>query len=269
VKKGWKYVLLVTGVLVFGYPFAWMIAGSLKPEIDIPTLSLWTAGMSLESYERVVSSIPIFRALLNSLIVSVSVTFSVIIFGSMVGFALAKLRFAGKEILFLVILFTMMIPFQLTLIPQYILMVWLGLTDTYLGIIAPTLMTPFSIILFRQFFLSIPDSLIDAARVDGCSDFRILFKIVWPLSKPVIITVGIVTFMTIWNDVLWPLIVIRERSLMTMPQLVTLFVTGGEAEGRLGSMLAASTMLALPVIVAYMFFQRYFIDSMATSGLKG
>jgi hypothetical protein len=139
-------------------------------------------------------------------------------------------------------------PFQITMIPQYILMVWLGLTDTYLGLIAPYAMTALSIILFRQFFMSIPQALIDAARVDGCSDLRILFRIVWPLSRPVVITVGILTFMTVWNDVLWPIIVIRERSMMTMPQLVALFVTGGEAEGQLGAMLASATMLALPVI---------------------
>jgi multiple sugar transport system permease protein len=268
-KRYGLYFVLVLGLVVFGYPFLWMISGSLKPELEIGAFSLWSSDFSLNSYDLVVNRIPVFRALLNSAIVSVSVTVSVLIFGSMVGYALAKLRFLGKEILFLVILFTMMIPFQITMIPQYILMVWLGLTDTYLGLIAPYAMTALSIILFRQFFMSIPQALIDAARVDGCSDFRILFRIVWPLSRPVVITVGILTFMTVWNDVLWPIIVIRERSMMTMPQLVALFVTGGEAEGQLGAMLASATMLALPVIVAYSFFQRYFIDSMATTGLKG
>lgn len=263
------YILLLIGLIGFGYPFVWMISASLKPELEIGSLALWSANFSLKNYELVINRIPVFRALLNSTIVSVSVTISVIIFGSMVGFALAKMRFVGKEILFVVILFTMMIPFQITMIPQYILMVWLGLTDTYLGLIAPYAMTALSIVLFRQFFMSIPQALIDAARVDGCSDLRILFKIVWPLSRPVIITVGILTFMTVWNDVLWPIIIIRERSMMTMPQLVALFVTGGEAEGQLGAMLASATLLALPVIIGYSFFQRYFIDSMATTGLKG
>ncbi len=264
-----RYILLVIGVVGFGYPFVWMISGSLKPEMEIGSLALWSVNFSLDSYRYVIDTIPITRAFLNSMIVSLSVTISVIVFGSMVGFALSKMRFIGRELLFLIILFTMMIPFQITLIPQYILMVWLGWTDSYLGLIAPSMMTAFSVLLFRQFFLSIPESLIDAARVDGCTNFRLLFQIVWPLSRPVIITVGIVTFMTIWNDVLWPIIIIRERSLMTMPQLVTLFVTGGEAEARLGPMLASATLLAVPVIVAYSFFQRYFIDSMASSGLKG
>jgi ABC-type glycerol-3-phosphate transport system permease component len=130
-------------------------------------------------------------------------------------------------------------------------------------------MSGLAILLFRQYFRGIPDALIDAARIDGCSEFAILFRIIWPLSRPAILTVAILTFMASWNDVLWPLIVVRERSLMTMPQLVTIFVTGGEAESQLGSLLAAATLLALPVVVAYAFFQRYFIESMASTGIKG
>jgi ABC-type glycerol-3-phosphate transport system permease component len=187
----------------------------------------------------------------------------------MVGYALARLQFAGKNIIYAVVIFTMTLPFQLTLIPQYILMVKLGITDTYMALIAPTLMTAFSIVLFRQFFLQIPQALIDAARIDGCSDTRILFQLVWPLSRPVLITVSILTFMTSWNEVLWPLIVVRDRTLMTLPQLVTLFTIGGEAESLLGLQLAAATLLALPVILAYAFFQRYFIESMASTGIKG
>jgi ABC-type glycerol-3-phosphate transport system permease component len=187
----------------------------------------------------------------------------------MVGYALARLRFIGSRALYLLILFTMMIPFQIVLIPQYILMVKLGLTDTYVSLFAPTMMSAFSIILFRQFFLSIPQGLIDAARIDGATELTILFRLIWPLSRPVIVTVAILTFMTNWNEVLWPLLVVRERSLMTMPQIVTLFTIGGASEAHLGSLLAAATLLALPVIVAYAFFQRYFIESMASTGIKG
>jgi ABC-type glycerol-3-phosphate transport system permease component len=131
------------------------------------------------------------------------------------------------------------------------------------------MMSAFSIVLFRQFFRGIPTALIDAARIDGCSDLSILFRIIWPLSRPVIITVAILTFMANWNEVLWPLMVVRDRSLMTMPQIVTIFTIGGEAETQLGSLLAAATLLAAPVVVAYSFFQRYFIESMASTGIKG
>ncbi|APF17753.1 carbohydrate ABC transporter permease [Caldithrix abyssi] len=268
-KRFYIYLTLTVGGITFIYPFLWMIAASLKPETEIGAIGLWSPHFNLESYRLVVQKIPIWRALLNSVFVSFCVTVSVIFFGSMVGYALSRLNFWGRNLIFGVILFTMVIPFQITLIPMYILMVKFGWVDTYLSLIVPGMVTAFSILLFRQFFLDIPQDLIDAARIDGCNDFTILFKIIWPISKPVIITVGIITFMTSWNDVLWPLIVIRNEKLMTMPQLVTIFAVGGGAEARLGAMLAAATLLAIPIILVYAFFQRYFIESMATSGLKG
>jgi multiple sugar transport system permease protein len=268
-KRALIYLLLLAGTVVFAYPFLWMIAGSLKPEMEISGLSLLSSHFSFKNYVTVFAKIPVGRAFLNSILVSLTVTSCVVVLGSMVGYALAKLRFAGKSVLYALILFTMMIPFQITLIPQYVLMVKFGWTDTYFSLIIPSMMSGFSIILFRQFFSGIPQALIDAARIDGCSDFRILFRIIWPMSKPVLITVAILTFMASWNDVLWPLIVVRERSMMTLPQLVTIFVTGGEAESQLGLLLASATLLAMPVIIAYSFFQKYFIESMASAGIKG
>jgi len=268
-KRFWLYIFLILSGLTFAYPFLWMLAATFKPEIEIGSIGLFSSNYTLASYEAVIHKIPVGRALLNSLFVSTAVTASVIFFGSIVGYGLARLHFFGRDILLGVILFTMVIPFQLTLVPMYILMVKFGWVDSYLALIVPGMVNAFGILLFRQFFLDIPQDLIDAARMDGCNEFGILFRIIWPLSKPIIITVGIISFMSSWNDVLWPLIVIRTQELMTMPQLVTLFATGGQAESQLGSMLAAATMLAVPILIVYVFFQRYFIDSMATSGLKG
>jgi multiple sugar transport system permease protein len=268
-KAAFRFLVLVVGAVVFAYPFLWMIAGSLKPPQEISELGLWSDNFTTTSYDLVLTKIPLARAFLNSLIVSLATTCSVVLFGSMAGYALAKLRFVGRTGLYVLILFTMMIPFQIVLIPQYILMVKLGWTDTYLSLIAPTMMSAFGIVLFRQFFMAIPHALIDAARIDGCSELRILFQVIWPLSRPVVMTVGLLTFMTNWNEVLWPLMVVRDRSLMTMPQVVTLFTIGGEAESQLGSLLAAATLLSLPVIIAYSFFQRHFIESMASTGIKG
>jgi ABC-type glycerol-3-phosphate transport system permease component len=129
-------------------------------------------------------------------------------------------------------------------------------------------MNALSIIMFRQYFKSIPQDLIDAARIDGCNELSIIFRILWPNAIPALVTVGIITFMASWNEVLWPLIVIRNEELMTMPQLVTLFVVGGRAESQLGVKLASATILALPIIIAYLFFQKYFIQSMASTGIK-
>lgn len=268
-RRALAYLLLILGAIIFLYPFLWMVSATLKPEMEIPGFGLLPSRVTLSSYEQVFAKIPILRALLNSLIVSISITASVLFFGSMVGYALSRLRFRGRELMVMVILFTMMIPFQLTMIPLYILMVKLHWTDTYLALIVPGMMSGFGILLFRQFFQSVPQSLIDAARMDGLNDLQILFRIIWPLSRPVLITVGIITFMNTWNDVLWPLIVIRDQSIMTMPQMVTIFAVSGMAEAQLGVKLAAATLLALPVIIAYAFFQRYFIESLASTGIKG
>ncbi len=268
-KKTVKYFLLIFGAAIFAYPFLWMFAASLKPEIEIGGFSLWSSNFSFKNYEQVFARIPIARAFFNSVLVSSITTLSVVVFGSMIGYALARLNFRGRNALYYLILFTMMIPFQITLIPQYVLMVKLGITDSYLALIAPTMISTLGIVMFRQFFMSIPQALIDAARIDGCSDFKIIFAVIWPLSRPVVITVAILSFMASWNEVLWPIIVVRERTLMTLPQIVTLFTIGGQAEALLGLQLAAATLLALPIIIAYSFFQRYFIDSMVSSGVKG
>ncbi|MDZ7262891.1 MAG: carbohydrate ABC transporter permease [candidate division KSB1 bacterium] len=263
------YAVLIFWTVLFIYPFLWMLSATLRPEAEIGGFGIIPSSISLESYITVVEKIPIWRAFFNSLVVATSVTVGVIVFSSMVGYALSRLRFRGRNLIFSLILFTMTLPFQITLIPQYILMVKFHWTESYLALIVPYLINAFAIILFRQHFLTIPQDLVDAARMDGCSEFRILFRIFWPLSVPAIVTVGIITFMTVWNEVLWPLIVIHERDLMTMPQLVTIFVVGGQAESLLGAKLAAATLLALPIVIAYSIFQRYFIESLATTGLKG
>jgi multiple sugar transport system permease protein len=267
-RRGVQYLILSLGTVIFLYPFLWMVSATFKPEMEIASFSLWPSQFTLSSYEQVFAKIPILRSFLNSLLVSASITASVLFFGSMVGYSLSRLRFRGRNLMLMMILFTMMIPFQLTIIPLYILMVKLHWTDSYIALIVPGMMSGFGILLFRQFFLTIPQSLIDAARMDGLNDLQILYKIVWPLSRPILITVGIITFMNTWNDVLWPLIVIRDQALMTMPQTVTIFAVSGMAEAQLGVKLAAATLMALPIAIAYAFFQRYFIESMASTGLK-
>ena len=267
-KKAVLYLFLLFGVLLFMYPFLWMLSASLAPETDLSKLTFLPSAFTTHNYQQVVQKIPIFRSLFNSLLVSLSVTLGVLVFGSMVGYALSRLQFRGRTLIFYIIIFTMTLPFQITLIPQYILMVKFGWVDTYLSLIVPYLLNTFGIIMFRQYFMSIPQDLIDAARIDGCNELQILFKILWPNAIPALLTVGIITFMGSWNEVLWPLIVIREEQLMTMPQLVTLFAVGGRAESQLGVKLASATMLAIPIVIAYIFFQKYFIHSMASTGLK-
>lgn len=268
-KKAIIYISLTIAALTFLYPFYWMIVASLLPESQIGELVLIPGKLTFSNYLTMFSKIPIFRSLLNSTIVAVFSTSGILVFGSMVGYALAKMNFKGRDTLFFVIIFTMTIPFQITLIPNYILMVKFGWVDSFAALIIPALNSAFAIIMFRQIFQSIPNDLINAARVDGCGDIRIIFQILWPNIIPTIITVSIITFMASWNDVLWPLIVIRDEQLMTMPQLVTLFAVGGRSDAQLGVKLASSVLLALPVIIVYLIFQKHFIRSMASSGIKG
>ncbi|MEG8947124.1 carbohydrate ABC transporter permease [Rosettibacter firmus] len=267
-KKVLYYSVLILGSFIFLYPFIWMLSASISPENEIGNLIFLPSNVNFSNYLLIFDKIPIDKAFINSIFVSVSTTLGVLIFSSMIGYALSRLEFKGRDLIFYIIIFTMTLPFQITLIPQYILIVKFGWVDSYAGLIVPYLINAFAIIMFRQYFKSIPQDLIDAARIDGCSELRIIFGILWPNSIPAIITVGIITFMNTWNEVLWPLIVIRDESKMTMPQLVTLFAVGGRAESQLGLKLAAATLLALPIVIAYVIFQKYFIQSMASSGLK-
>lgn len=267
-KKIITYLLLIVFAFSFIYPFVWMLSASLASMNDIATLTFFPGHPTFENFKTLVGKIPITKSLLNSLLVAAFTTSMVLITGSMVGYALARMRFRGRQFLFYVIVFTMSLPFQVTLIPNYITMINLGLVDTFLALILPFSVSAFAILLFRQAFQGLPQALIDAARMDGCSETGIIFRILWPNIKPTIVTVAIITFIGSWNEVLWPLIVIRNEKLMTMPQLVTLFAVGGRADSQLGVKIAGTVMLALPVMIAFLFFQKHFVQSMASSGLK-
>ncbi len=263
------YLLLIAAATTFIYPFLWMTATSLKPASEIHTFTLFSSNFSFDNYYEVFRRIPIGRALFNSFVVASTSTVSVIFFSSMVGYALAKLQFKGRNLIFMILIFSMMIPGQLTLIPLYQLIVKFGWVDSYFALIVPTMVSAMGILIFRQTFKGLPYELIEAARMEGASEFTILTKIFWPLSLPAMVTVGILNFMGSWNEVLWPMSVIREQEMMTMPQMVVLFSKGGQAGGSLGIELAAAMILVVPIVIAYSFFQRYFIESMAGSGIKG
>ena len=268
IKEIFMYAALAAAAVTFIYPFIWMIGASLAPLHEIGNMTLWPSHPGLENFKTMISKIPIGRSLINSLLVAVFTTSLVMITGSTVGYALAKMQFKGRQLIFYVIVFTMSLPFQITLIPNYITMVNLHLVDTFFALIIPFAVSAFAILMFRQAFQGLPQALIDAARLDGCSEMGIIFRILWPNIKPTLVTVAILSFIGSWNEVLWPLIVIRNEQLMTMPQLVTLFATGGRADSQLGVKIAAAVLLALPVMIAFLFFQKHFIQSMASTGLK-
>lgn len=262
------YGVLLIAAISFIYPFIWMVGASFAPENEIAKMTLWPSHPGWKNFKTMVEKIPIGRSLINSLIVATFCTTLVMITGSTVGYALARMNFKGRQLIFYIIVFTMSLPFQITLIPNYITMVNLHLVDTYLALIIPFAVSAFAILMFRQAFQGLPQALIDAARLDGCSELGIIFRVLWPNIKPTLVTVAILTFIGSWNEVLWPLIVIRNENLMTMPQLVTMFSVGGRSDSQLGVRIAAALVLALPVMIAFIFFQKHFIQSMASTGLK-
>jgi multiple sugar transport system permease protein len=261
------YVALALAATTFLYPFVWMVSTSFKPPAEAGTLSIFPIAPTVGNYVTMWERAPVGRAMLNSVFVATTVTASVLILGSLPAYALARLDFPGRRVIHGVTLGYMLVPAQLTLIPLYSLIVHLGWVDGYRALIVPYLFNAPAVLMLHKFFLQIPRSLVDAARLDGMSELRIVFRVFWPLARPALATVGIVTFMGTWNEVLWPLLVVRDQSLMTMPQLLTVFTLGGGA-GTLGVQLAAAMVLTGPVIVAYLFLQRQFIESMA-GGVKG
>jgi len=245
-----------------------MIGAAFAPSHELAKMRIWPAHPTWSNFASMIQKIPIGRSLVNSLLVATATTLLVMATGSMVGYALARMRFRGRQLIFYIIVFTMSLPFQITLIPNYITMVHLHLVDSFSALIIPFAVSAFAILMFRQAFQGLPQALIDAARLDGCNELEIIFRILWPNIKPVLVTVAILSFIGSWNEVLWPLIVIRNEQLMTMPQLVTLFAVGGRADSQLGVKIAAAVLLALPVMIAFLFFQKHFIQSMASTGLK-
>jgi multiple sugar transport system permease protein len=262
------YAALMLAAITFIYPFLWMMSSTLKPPFEVGTLELIPDRITLDNYRTMWARAPFGRALLNSAFVATTITIAVLVLGSMTAYAMARLRFRAQPLLNAITIAVLLVPGQLTLIPLYTLIVQLGWIDTYAALIVPYLFNATAILMLRQFFLQIPQSLIDSARMDGMGDMRILFTIFWPLAKPVLAIVAIFTFMGSWNEVLWPLLVVREQQLMTLPQLLTVFALGGGA-GSLGVSLASAMVLVVPVVIAYAFLQRYFIESMAGSGIKG
>jgi multiple sugar transport system permease protein len=268
IKRGCLYVLLVAGAVMFVFPFYWMVLSSLKTPEEVFRLDLIPSRVTMDSYRYMFERIPVWKGLYNSFVFAGSVTLITLIFTSMAGYALARLKFRGRDMLFSIMLLTMMIPFQLLMIPLYIIVVKLHWMNSFAGLILPVSVNALGVFIFRQFFRTVPQELIDAARIDGAGEWRILFQIMMPISKPAVVTVAILTFMGPWNDLLWPLLVMRDQQLMPLAQMATLFGLEGQG-GQWGSIMAVNTMLALPVIVLYLFFQRYFIESVGSSGMKG
>jgi multiple sugar transport system permease protein len=261
------YLILLAGGLMMVFPFVWMIASSLKSASELYSLSLIPPNPSLANYREVLNETPFVRWFANSLLVAGITTASVAFFDSLVGYVLAKYRFPGRQLIFVVILSTLMVPTEMLVIPWYVLSINMGWTDSYWGIMFPGVISAFGIFLMRQFFLGVPDDLLDAARLDGFSEFRIFWKIALPLVKPALAALCIFTFLGNWNAYIWPLIVVRSEEMRTLPVGVAFF--SSEAGSAFHLIMASAAMATIPVIIVFLIFQRQIIKGIALTGVKG
>jgi len=271
--RGWRdlllHIALILGSGAMLLPFAWMLSTSLKlpkeiftyPPTWIPDPVVW------QNYTETWRSIPFGRFYINSLFVAVSVTLIQILTASLGAFAFARLRFWGREPLFLAYLITLMIPFQVTMIPNFIIIRYLGWYDTFLALILPTAFSAFSVFLLRQYFLGLPMDLDEAARMDGAGSFRIWWQIIMPLSGPVLAALTIFVFLGSWNDFLWPLIITASEEMRTIPVGLAAFQGQFKTEWHL--LMAGSVIALLPVLLVYVLAQKRFVEGITLSGMGG
>ncbi|ETK35243.1 carbohydrate ABC transporter permease [Microbispora sp. ATCC PTA-5024] len=267
----WRILTTAIGLaiaLAMLFPLVWMVATSLKPESEIVSFPprLLPTTFTLDNYRGVWERLPFTRLFLNTVVFAGTVTVCSLLFDSMTAYALARLRFRGKGVVFVLVLVLLMVPFQVTLIPLYDLLAHLGWINTFQGLIVPRLTNAFGIFFLRQFLLSIPRDLEDAARVDGASEFRIYWRIVMPLAVPALLTLGLFHFMYNWNDLLWPLIISQDASRQTLPAGLALFM--GQHVVEYGPLMAASVLTLLPVVVFFIIIQRRFVAGVATTGIR-
>jgi multiple sugar transport system permease protein len=269
----WKrlglHALLLAGSVVMLLPFAWMLSTSLKEPGDVfvyppqwlPQPVVW------QNYLETISIMPFGRFYLNSTIQAVSVTVLQLLTASLAAFAFARLRFPGRDLLFLLYLATMMIPFPVTMIPNFIIVHFLHWIDTFQALILPPAFSAFSTFLLRQYFMSIPFELDDAARVDGASSFRIWWQIIMPLSGPALATLAIFTFLGQWNNFLWPLVGTNSEEMWTLP--VGLASFQGQYSIQWHLLMAGSVIAILPILVIYLIGQKWFVRGITLTGMGG
>jgi len=263
------YAVLVLALAVTLLPFVWMVLGSLKTSSEIlgdPT-RWFPEAPTLGNYSTWLDDLGIGRFFQNTLIVSLVTVAGNIVFCSMLGYALAKMEFAGKRLLFALVLITLMVPATVTFVPLFVTVSKLGLINTYAALILPFLAQPIGVFLMRQFMSDIPDSLIEAARIDGAGELRIFARIVMPLCGPAVATLAILTFLFSWNNFLWPLVAAQSEDMYTLPVAISLYSTG-QNSADYGLMLAGAVLVITPILLLFIALQRFFIQGIASTGIK-
>ncbi len=267
-SKALLYLMVGLGAFSMMLPFLWMLSSAFKRPEQIAVMPpIWIPRpITVDNFVQLVKALPFGRFFLNSVINSVTLTLSQIFLCSITGYAFAKLPFPGREWLFLLILSSMMVPGAVTLIPAFLVVVKLHWVNTWLGLLVPRMATAFGVFFMRQFFLNLPDDYIDAARIDGASEFGIFWRIMMPLSQPALVTLGTFVFIATWNDFIWPLIVVNSENLKTLPLGFALL--GGHYGFHFEWAMAAAVITILPVILVFVVLQEYVIRGITLTGLK-
>ena len=266
---GAEYAVLIVMALVFLVPFIWMVSTSLKTEEFILRTDFIPNPASLDSYVRLFDIMPMARMVANSVFVTVTATVGQILFAAMSAYAFARMKWRGRDLIFGLYLATMMIPYQVVVIPQFILVSKLGWVNSYQALILPSVFSAFATFLLRQAFLSIPVELEEAAIMDGANHLTIFRKVMLPLSKPVIATLTVFAFMGIWNAYLWPLFVARKEEFMTLPLGLATLQGGNQSLTEWNLVMAGAVVTVLPILVIYLFAQKWFVQGAVISGIKG
>jgi ABC-type glycerol-3-phosphate transport system permease component len=267
-------VALVIGAVVFLFPFYYMVIGAFQrePQTDIRGAFPNPANLTVDNFVDINAQVDLGRTLVNSAIFTGGVLLSTLVFGLLAGYALAQLHFRGRTVLFTVMLLILILPFQLFMIPLYVLVVRsYGLSDNYLGMILPFAINATAVFIFRQFFMQLPKELFESARIDGASEIRILRSIAIPLARPAIITAVIVTFIGPWNEFLWPFLITKQHDLQPLAVALANYIStvSARAANPFGSILAGAVVLAIPAVLIFVIFQRQFVQSNLGSGVKG
>ena len=263
------YAALTAGLVLTLAPLLWMLSASLMPagEASIYPPRLLPSRVTLEHYVSLFARLNLARYFFNSLLIASVITLISLLLNSMAGYAFAKLGFPGRDGLFRILLSALVVPAQVAMLPLFLMLKQLGLINTWWGVIVPGMTSIFGIFLIRQYALSIPDSLLEAARIDGASEFKIYWWVVLPICRPILVTLAVFTFMGAWNDFMWPLIVLTDESMYTLP--VALANLLGEHVQDTELMMAGSVLTILPVMLLFIFVQRAYIEGITAGSLKG
>lgn len=266
--QGSLYLILVAAAIVTLFPFVWMLLTSFKPEAEIVSYPprLWPETFSMEQYVNIWSRIPFLTLFRNSVLFAVGVTLISLLFDSMTAFAFSRLHFPGRDKWFILVLVALMIPIQVTMIPLFLLLNKWGWLNTFHGLIVPRATNAFGIFMLRQFFIGLPKELDESARMDGCSEFRLYATIILPLAKPALASLAVFHLMYNWNDLMWPLIITSTQEMRTIPAGLALFM--GQHVVEYGVLTAGVAISLAPLLVAFLFAQKYFVQGIAFTGLK-